>query len=204
MSSAIPVRQKPCSLLCPSTCVVWPFHSGGDWVPVRHAAVSQHVVRGGLALGSCVPALAAALPAPSCFCPPTACQAPCLMPSYHTPQTLLPSHGKSGHSPIAGGAWGYLGLLHFMQSSQQSRASLAGTNPALCLPQSCCCQTRGRESPSPWLGANEAPPQLGTHMRESSCCSAVAPYCYLHRRRLSFILALLLCCRFSSDVLSLK
>lgn len=47
MSSAIPVRQKPCSLLCPSTCVVWPFHSGGDWVPVRHAAVSQHVVRGG-------------------------------------------------------------------------------------------------------------------------------------------------------------
>lgn len=138
------MRQKPCSLLCPSTCVVWPFHSGGDWVPVRHAAVSQHVVRGGWLWEAVSQPLLLPFqhPLPSVPQQPAKLPASCQV-KPHTSNTAPISWQVRAQSHSRGG-WGYLGLLHFMQSSQQSRASLAGTNPALCLPQSCCCQTQGR------------------------------------------------------------
>lgn len=77
-----------------------------------------------------------------------------------------------------------------------------GTNPAPHAPQSCPCWTRGGGSPSPWLGANEAPrpraPAWGTVPVELQRLPSA-----ISTASLSFILVLLRC-RFSSDVLSLR
>jgi len=85
--------------------------------------------RGGLAQGSClghVPALAAALPAPSHFLPPNSL--PTSLPpgkSAHTSNTAPISQQVRAQSHSLGD----LGPLHSMQSAQQSGASLAGTSP---------------------------------------------------------------------------
>lgn len=139
-----------------------------------------------------------------CWCPSsTLSLLPPQQPAELTAGTAPLKHLMgSGHLPRA---WGRLqGLRSPPLRAASSAEQDPCTNLALQPPESCCCQRRGRESPAPWLGgANEAPlswaPTRGrvpvaVHWLPTAICT----------HSLSFILVLLICCCFSSDVVSLE
>lgn len=198
LSRAVPVRQR----LVASAWLFGLSVARGPGTCVAHA-VSQHVTKGAGSGKLPEPRASPRCCPSSVLCPPRPAEFPPRGKSPHT-SNAAPISGQVGAQSHSLGGLGELRSppLHALSSAERGFA--ASTNPALGLPASCCCQVRGRECPALRLGTNRAPPQLGTCARESSCCSAVAPHHYLHRHRLSFILVLLLCCRFSSDLFSLK